>query len=122
MEKPISRKEHGFTDYSYVPLTALAPELFGFEDEETAKLLARIQSGSILLSSLFTRAEWGLFKVMPYKMHLVLDTSVGLFSLAAPWLFGFSKNKKARNTFLMFAAFGLAAGLLSKPEEMPPSL
>lgn len=118
MEKPLSRKEHGFADYSYVSLTAFAPELFGLEDEEKAKLLLRVQSGTALLYSLFTRAEWGLFKVIPYKTHLILDASAGIFSLAAPWIFGFSKNKKARNTFLMFGLLGLAASLLSKPEEM----
>lgn len=92
MDKLLSRKQHGFTDYSYVPLVAIAPEVFDFEEEETAKLLCRIQSGSILLSSLFTRAEWGLFKAIPYKTHLILDVSVGIFSLTAPWLFGFFKN------------------------------
>lgn len=119
MEKPISRKGHGFTDYSYIPVAALAPEIFDFEDEETAKLLSRIQAGSILLSSLFTRAEWGLFKVIPYKTHLILDVSVGLFSVSAPWLFGFSKNRKARNAFLALGSTGILAGLLSKPKEMP---
>ena len=119
MEKIISRKQHGFTDYSYIPVAALAPELFGFEDEKTAKLLSRIQAGNILLSSLFTRAEWGLFKIMPYKTHLILDVSVGVFSLTAPWLFGFSKNRKARNAFVAMGVTGILAGLLSEPKEMP---
>ena len=119
MEKPISRKQHGFTDYSYIPTVAAAPYLFDFEDEEIAKLLTRVQSGGILLSSLLTRAEWGLFKLMPYQAHLILDASVGVFSLAAPWLFGFSKNKKARNTFLVMGLVGISAGLFSQREEMP---
>lgn len=119
MEKPILRKQHGYTDYSYIPAVLMAPEILGFEDEETAKLLCRVMSANVLLSSLFTRAEWGLFKVMPYKTHLILDFSVGAFSLAAPWVFGFSKNKKARNAFLAMGLFGLSAALLSKPEEMP---
>ena len=119
MEKPISRKQHAFTDYSYIPVVAAAPELFDFEDEETAKLLCRILSGGILMSSLFTRAEWGLFKVIPYKIHLILDFSAGMFSLTAPWLFGFSKNRKARNAFLAIGMTGILASLLSEPEEMP---
>lgn len=119
MEKPILRKQHGYTDYSYVPAVLMAPEILGFEDDETAKRLCRILSGTVLLSSLFTRAEWGLFKVVPYKTHLVLDFSVGAFSLAAPWIFSFAKNKKARNAFLAMGLFGISASLLSKPEEMP---
>ncbi len=122
MEKPISRKAHGFIDFSYVPVTAIAPELFDFEDEPVAQLLCRLQAGSALLSGLFTRAEWGLFKVIPFKTHLSIDVAMGLFSLSAPWLFGFSNNQKARNTFLVMGAAGVLAGLLSEPKEMQPSL
>ena len=118
MEKPIGRKAHGFTDYGYIPLVATAPKTMGFEDEPAAVFMTRVLSGGILLSSLVTRAEWGLFKKMPYKDHLAIDTLGGATALASPWLFGFSHNKRARNAFLLFAAFGLAAGLLSKPEEM----
>ncbi len=118
MTKPISRQQHGLSDYSYIPLVALSPELAGFADEEKAANLARILSGNILLSSLFTRAEWGLVKVIPFKMHLAADTAVGAFALAAPWLFGFAHNTRARDAFLVAGAFGMMAGLLSEPEEM----
>jgi len=119
MDKPITRVQHGFTDYSYIPLVSSAPHLVGFTDNKMASTLCYVLSSSILASSLVTRAEWGVFKVMPYKAHLVLDTLGGLTALTAPWLFGFAKNRKARNTFLAAGIFGLMAGLLSKPEEMP---
>ncbi len=119
MSKPISRRAHAFTDYSYAPLVASAPDLVGFTEEKTASTLCHVLSGTILVSSLFTRAEWGPIRVMPYKAHLAIDTVGGLTALTAPWLFGFAKNKKARNTFLAMGVFGLIAGLLSQPDEMP---
>ena len=119
MSKPISRKQHGFTDYSYVPLALTNPKLAGFEDEKTAVTMTRVLAGNILVGSIFTRAEWGLVKVLPFKTHLVLDVAVGLLAGASPWLFGFAKNKAARNSFLLLAAFGIMAGTLSRPEEMP---
>ena len=119
MTKPISRVQHGFTDYSYIPLVASAPYLLGFQDNKTATTLSYVLSGNVLASSLLTRAEWGTFKVMPFKAHLVLDVVNGLTALSAPWLFGFAKNKKARTAFVVAGVFGLLAGLLSKPEEMP---
>ncbi|GAB2690282.1 hypothetical protein GCM10027037_11540 [Mucilaginibacter koreensis] len=119
MEKPISRKEHGFTDYSYIPLALLAPKLFGFNNEDKAVTLTRALAGNIMASSLFTRAEWGLFKKMPYKYHLALDVAAGVFALSAPWLFGFSKNKKALGTFIGLGLMGIMAGSLSRAEEMP---
>jgi hypothetical protein len=120
MKKPISRQQqHGFTDYSYVPMVAAAPALVGFEDQPTAVALSRVLSDSILETSLLTRAEWGLAKVISFKGHLMADTAVGLFALSAPWLFGFSGHSNARNTFLIAGVFGIMAGMLSKPEEMP---
>ena len=119
MDKPISRRQHAFTDYSYVPLVASAPDLVGFRDEKAATILCHVLSSTVLISSLFTRAEWGPIRVMPYKAHLAIDTVGGLTALTAPWLFGFAKNRKARNTFLAMGVFGLIAGLLSQPEEMP---
>jgi hypothetical protein len=119
MNQPISRKQHGFTDYSYIPLALALPKLAGFEDENTAVTLTRVLAGNILTSSLFTRAEWGAFKKLPFKTHLLLDVGVGMLAASAPWLFGFADNKAARNSFLLLGAFGLAAGTLSRPEEMP---
>lgn len=119
MNQPITRVQHGFTDYTYIPLVASAPYLVGFSENKTATTLCYVLSSTILASSLVTRAEWGVFKLVPYKAHLVLDVVGGLAGLSAPWLFGFAKDRKARNTFIAAGLFGLMAGLLSKPEEMP---
>ena len=120
MTRPISRRQYAATDYSYVPLVSLAPGLVGFEDSApTAARLCRVASGAIAVSTLFTRAEWGTFKVLPYKAHLAIDAAVGAFALGAPWLFGFAGDQRARNTFVAMGLMGLSAGLLSRPNEMP---
>ena len=119
--QPISRRAHGWTDYSYVPGVLAAPRLAGFTGDATPARLTRAFAGAIALSSVFTRAEWGVVKVMPYTAHLALDAGVGAFALAAPWVFGFAGDRRARNTFLAMGVVGLLAGLLSRPEEMPPA-
>ncbi len=116
MFKPISRRLHGFTDYSYIPLVALLPNLIGFGG--VPAILCRVFSGGILLSSIFTRSEWGFVRIMPYKVHLAINTLVGVLAIASPWLFSFADNALLRNAFLIIGAFGISAGLLSKPEEM----
>lgn len=119
MDKPLTRQMHGLvTDYPYVALVSTAPETVGFRDEKTAALLCRALSGGILLSSLLTRAEWGLVPAFSFKTHLALDVANGAFALAAPWLFGFADNKRARNTFLAMGAIGIFAGTMSEPREM----
>lgn len=125
MKKPISRKMHGAADYAYAALTAVLPEIVGFEDESTgfetedkAKSLCHIISAGTFAYTLFTRAEWGLFKVLPFKAHLATDFTAGIFTLSAPWIFKFSENKKARNTFLAIGLTSVIASLLTETEEM----
>jgi hypothetical protein len=119
MQKPISRRQHGLTDYSYIPLALALPKLAGFQAEvPKAAILTRVLASNILASSIFTRAEWGIIRKIPFKTHLVLNVAVGAFAASAPWLFGFAKNKAARSSFLLLGAFGLLAGTLSKPEEL----
>ncbi len=118
MSKLISRQAHGVADYSYAALFSVAPELVGFTDEEIAARLSRLVSGGVLLTSLFTRYELGLIRVVPFKTHLAADVAVGLLTLGAPFLLGFSRNKKARNFFVGLGAFSVLAGLLTQPKEM----
>jgi hypothetical protein len=118
MLKPIPRPVHAVADYSYSALFSVAPELIGFDDEETAARLSRVVSGGVLLTSLLTRYELGLIRVVPFKAHLAADVAVGLLTLGAPFLFGFSRHKRARNFFVGLGAFSIMAGLLTNPEEM----
>ena len=118
MKKLISRQTHGVADYSYAALFAAAPELVGFADEETAARLSRVVSGGVFLTSLFTRYELGLIKALPFKAHLTADVGVGLLTLAAPFVFGFSGHRRARNFFIGMGAFSIMAGLLTEPAEM----
>jgi len=57
MTEPISRPWHGLTDYNYIAVVSAAPKGFGFEEEKTAVRLTRVLTTTILVSSLFTRAE-----------------------------------------------------------------
>ena len=119
MKRPISRKAHGIADWTYTPLTAFAPELMNFKDNTKATTAARIIGGLMLGSTLLTRYELGLFKVLPFKAHLAADAGLGAFSLVAPWLLKFSKNTAARNAFLFVGLSSLIiGGLLTQRREM----
>lgn len=119
MKKPISRQVHGAIDYTYAALVPLMPEIAGFKDEEKAALLCRVLGGGAFAYSALTKAEWGLYKVLPFKAHLLVDLSVSLFAIGAPWLLGFAGNKRARNAIVAIGAAGLLASLLTENEEMP---
>ncbi|MES2461631.1 MAG: hypothetical protein V4671_13690 [Armatimonadota bacterium] len=119
MPKLISRRTHGFIEHNYIAAVATAPQIAGFEDDKTAVLACRIFSSGVLVTSLLTRAEWGMVRVIPYKVHLAIDIASSVAALAVPWLFGFAQNERARNAFLAMGISGLVVGSLSDPEEMP---
>lgn len=120
MAKPISRQMHGLlTDYPYVLIVGTAPFWLGFGRPSTPTTLCFVLAGLILLTSLTTRAEWGLVRLLPYKLHLAADVVVGLFALLSPFLFGFADHPTPRNAFIVFGLFGIMAGTLSQSNEMP---
>ena len=118
MEKPISREVHGIADYLYAPLVFAAPEIAGFGQNKQAATLCQVIGAGVLASTISTKAEWGILRVVPFKAHIALDVAVSLFSLAAPWICGFSKNEKARNTFIAMGTVGAVVTSLTRVEEM----
>ena len=69
----------------------VAPWLFGFADEGGAAVMVPIFVGVfILLSELTTTSPISAFKLVPMRIHIMMDVLTGLFLLASPWLFGFN--------------------------------
>lgn len=119
MRKPISRMQHGIADWLLVPVIAASPYLVGFANVSIARSLAWICAVAVLLNIIITRAEWGVIRISPYKVHLMADAGLGLLALAAPFIFRFAEVPAARNTFLILGAGVLVAStVLSRPEEM----
>ena len=117
MNKPISKNVHGFIDYGYAIMLPLMPEIAGFKKQRTASLLCRGLGAGAFAYTLLTKARWGLIPLLPFKKHLLLDASISLLAIAAPWLLGFSKNSAARNTLVGVGLAGLSAALLTNPVE-----
>lgn len=84
----LSRRAHGALDYVMGLLLILAPIMFGFEG--AARSIPMIVGFSALLYSLCTNYELGLFKLIPFRVHLTLDALGGLLLALSPWLFGFA--------------------------------
>lgn len=119
MFHPISRNQHILADYLLGPVIILAPLLVGFRTDTTPTMLCFAIGALVFAATLMTRAELGLLRIVPFRLHLVGDVGGGLLFLAAPWLFGFDSDMLARNTFLAFGALVLGATALTKPVNMP---
>jgi hypothetical protein len=67
-----------------------APWLFGFADTNAPKIVAMAVGVFILLSELTNTSPVSLVKLVPMRVHIILDVITGLFLLVSPWLFGFA--------------------------------
>ncbi len=118
MSKPISRPFHGVLDYGYAAAIAASPALFHFQDQPAATILCRAAGALTFVTSLCTRYELGLIRVLPFKLHLAADVLTGILALGAPFLLGFADNERARNTFVGFGILALVVAALTQSDEM----
>jgi hypothetical protein len=121
LTRPISPRVHGILDYATVVVFLNAPMVFGFSGTPSAVLYWL--AGIHLLMTGLTKFPYGVFKVIPFRIHGVIDVLGGVFLLAAPWIFGFASEDGARNFFLVLGVLSFViAGLTDYTPalEAPP--
>jgi hypothetical protein len=86
--------------------------------QPTARALSIIIGVVILVVGMTTRWRLSLVKLIPLEMHFAGDVLIGILSLAAPFLFGFSDETAPTVFFLVMGAGELAAafGTAWRPE------
>lgn len=112
MNKPLSPTAHGVADYLSSATFAAAPNLF--QMPAAAATLARSLGAGYAGLSLATAYPLGAAKLVPFPMHLTMDALMAPVLGAAPWLFGFAKDRTARNFFLGMAAITAVVTSLSQ--------
>jgi hypothetical protein len=119
--KPISARIHGVLDYATVAAFLNAPMVFGFHGTPAA--IVYWLAGLHLLVTGFTDFPLGLFKMIPFRVHGVIDLLAGIFLLVSPWLFGFASDNAARNFFIAIGVITFVVVALtdySQRVEIPP--
>jgi hypothetical protein len=111
----ISTRVHGMLDYVVGVLLILLPRLFGFQTGGYDEKIPVILGVAAIVYSLITRYELGLFKVLPFKLHLTFDFLSGVLLALSPWLFGFADRVWAPH--FAIGLFEIAAALLTVPHS-----
>ena len=75
MTKPIAPRLHGLLDYAVVAVFALAPSLFGLDG--FAVTLAYLLAVVHLAMTLLTAFPLGVVKVVPFRLHGLVELVVG---------------------------------------------
>ena len=106
-------------DYVWSIALIASPWLFGFAKGGAAQWVAVLFGATAILYSLATDYELGAVRILPMRVHLLLDGVAGVLLAASPWLFGF-----AHEVFwphLAFGLFSVVASLISRNESAGPS-
>ncbi len=106
MHKIVSSKTHGIIDYIAAPLLVALPRLLKFPKRITMVLTG--MAAFHALYSMLTNYELGIFKVLPYKGHLALDTAVATATVASPIMFTEAKPRVGP----MLVAGGMIEGII----------
>ena len=92
---------HAVLDYATAGMLMASPWLFGFRRNRKACANAFVSGAAILGLSLMTRYPLGVFKLIPFKTHGVIETVAALATAAAPWTMGFARNESAKWTHVV---------------------
>jgi len=107
----IPTKVHGALDYIVAIALILAPMIFGFQEVGGAAVAIPMVLGTgLFLYSLFTNYEWGVFKVLDMRYHLIVDVVASTLLLLSPFLFGFVNQ--APNAWVPHVAVGVTVILV----------
>jgi hypothetical protein len=102
MKRPISPRTHGLIDYSTAAATMAVPRLLGFPPTATAAAYG--VAGSMAGLSSLTDFRPALKRVVPLKVHALVDTMMSVAVPALPWVLGFAGHRRARGFFLGLTA------------------
>jgi hypothetical protein len=89
----ISRSSHGLIDYLFSIILIGVPYALGFSGFGAAHIVFWCVGFGAIVYSLLTNYRLGLIRVLPFRVHLLLDALGGLLLLASPWLFGFAQSQ-----------------------------
>ena len=86
----VTKTIHAYLDYPVAFALIALPFALGLGADNPAALwLSVITGAAAFVLTILTDHHLGLFKVLPYQLHLTVDGLVGAAFLAAPFVFGF---------------------------------
>jgi len=110
----ITTKAHGLLDYIFAVFLFTSPWAFGFNLGGAETGIPVTIGTMIPILSLFTKYEGGLIRVIPMRIHLLIDILTGAILAFSPWFFGFAD--KVYIPHLVLGIFMIISSLLTDGE------
>ena len=86
----LSSKVHTIIGLVVGIVLLFAPQIFNFSDNAVASAVPFYVGIFIILSELITTSKMSPLKLVPMRIHLILDYITGIFLILSPWLFAFA--------------------------------
>ena len=113
--KFITKRIHAFLDYPVAVALIVLPFVLGLGNSNTLALQLSVATGiAALILTILTDHHLGVFKILSYKFHLVVDFLVAIVFILAPFIFSF-EGLDAYYYWINGAAVLIVVGL-HKPE------
>lgn len=88
--KFVTKKIHAYLDYPVAVALMSLPFILGLGSSNTLALYLSIATGAAaFILTLLTDHHLGVYRIIPYKGHLIVDALVGIVFVIAPFLFSF---------------------------------
>lgn len=88
--KFITKRMHAYLDYPVAIALIVLPFVLGLGETNSLAMYLSVSVGiAALLLTLLTDHHLGVFRVLSYKTHLIVDFLVGLLFVLAPFAFSF---------------------------------
>lgn len=105
----INTRTHGVIDYVMGAALIIVPFIFDFGALSAAAFWTPVLLGVVvLITSLITKYELSVAKVIPMPIHIGADVLVGVVLAVSPWLFGFAEVMWLPHLVLGIAEIGIA--------------
>ena len=114
----IPTRIHGPLDYIVGAALIAAPWIFQFSEHTAATVVPIVLGIGLIVYSLVTDYELGLWRVLPMSIHNLFDVVAGAFLAASPWIFGFADE--TANVWVPHLVVGIAAVLLGLTTVQQP--
>jgi hypothetical protein len=88
----VPTKAHAAVDHLVGPALMLAPELFRLKGDRKESLVPRLTGATAGIYSNLTDYELAAKRVLPMRVHLMLDAASGTLLGAAPWVLGTARR------------------------------
>jgi hypothetical protein len=100
--KILNSKVHGYLDYAVVVLFLAAPTVLGLSG--LPAIISYALAVVHLLVTVTTIFPLGMLRLLPLRLHGIIELVVAPTLIALPWILGFSSNLYARNFYVATGA------------------